>query len=61
MNHLGDSQNTYALWEATPLVALDTYEHAYFSDYGVNRGQYIDAFFENMKWEVVEKRFTALT
>lgn len=57
MNHIGDSQNTYALWGATPLVALDTYEHAYFTDYGINRGQYIDAFFENIDWKVVEKTF----
>lgn len=60
MNHIGDSQNTYALWETTPLVALDTYEHAYFGDYGINRGQYIDAFFENMNWKVVEKTFQSL-
>lgn len=57
MNHIGDSQNTYSFWGATPLVALDTYEHAYFGDYGINRGQYIDAFFENMNWEIVEKQF----
>lgn len=57
MNHIGDSQNTYALWETTPLVALDTYEHAYFGDYGINRAHYIDAFFENMNWDVVEKAF----
>ncbi len=57
MNHIGDSQNTYSFWETTPLVALDTYEHAYFGDYGINRGLYIDAFFENMNWSVVEKAF----
>jgi len=60
MNHIGDSQNTYALWETTPIVALDTYEHAYFADYGVNRGQYVEAFFENMDWSIVEKMFSKL-
>ena len=60
INHLGDSQNTYALWGTTPIVALDTYEHAYFTDYGVNRGQYIDAFLKNMKWSVVEHAFQQL-
>ncbi len=60
MNHIGDSQNTYALWGAVPLVALDTYEHAYFVDYGVNRGQYIDVFFENINWGVIEKAFMHL-
>lgn len=57
MNHIGDSQNTYALWWTRPLVALDTYEHAYFADYGVNRDQYVESFFENLDWGVVEKTF----
>jgi Fe-Mn family superoxide dismutase len=57
MNHIGDSQNTFALWWTKPIVALDTYEHAYFSDYGVNRGQYVEAFFENIDWSIVEKTF----
>ena len=60
MNHIGDSQNTYALWDTIPLVALDTYEHAYFVDYGVNRGQYVEAFFENMDWAIVEKAWEEL-
>lgn len=60
INHLGDSQNTYALWEATPILALDTYEHAYFIDYGVNRGQYVESFFENMNWKIVEEKFDQL-
>lgn len=53
VNYLGDSQNTFPMWEVEPIVALDTYEHAYFIDYGVNRGSYIDAFFENINWDVV--------
>jgi superoxide dismutase, Fe-Mn family len=57
INYLGDAQNSYPVWGATPIMALDTYEHAYFMDYGVNRGGYIDAFFENIDWAVVEKTF----
>lgn len=57
INHLGDSQNTYALWGVKPILALDTYEHAYFPDYGVNRGQYVDAFLSNLDWNIVEKNF----
>lgn len=60
INHIGDSQNTYSFWGATPIIALDTYEHAYFLDYGVNRGQYVDAFFENMNWDVAEKTFAGI-
>lgn len=56
-NYLGDSQNTYSIWKVQPILALDTYEHAYFIDYGANRGNYIDAFFENINWTVAEKNF----
>ena len=60
MNHIGDSQNTYSLWETSPLMALDTYEHAYSVDYGVNRGSYVDAFFQNINWKIVDDNFQLL-
>jgi len=56
-NYLGDAQNSYPVWEASPVLALDTYEHAYFIDYGVNRAGYIDSFFENLDWGKVSKNF----
>jgi len=52
-NYAGDAQNTYPIWNATPLVALDVYEHAYFLDYRTDRASYIDAFFNNVDWGVV--------
>ena len=52
-NYIGDAQNTFAIWNATPLVALDVYEHAYFLDYQTDRASYIDAFFKNLDWGVV--------
>jgi superoxide dismutase, Fe-Mn family len=52
-NYVGDAQNTYPIWNATPLVALDVYEHAYFLDFQTDRGAYIDAFFANLDWAVV--------
>jgi Fe-Mn family superoxide dismutase len=52
-NYLGDAQNTYPIWNATPLVALDVYEHAYFIDYQTDRASYIDAFFNNLDWDAV--------
>jgi superoxide dismutase, Fe-Mn family len=52
-NYLGDTQNTYPIWNATPLVALDVYEHAYFLDYQTDRSSYIDAFFDNLDWATV--------
>jgi superoxide dismutase, Fe-Mn family len=52
-NYVGDAQNTFPIWNATPLVALDVYEHAYFLDYQTDRGSYIDAFLNNLDWGVV--------
>ncbi len=54
-NYLGDAQNTYPIWNATVLVALDVYEHAYFADFGPARGDYIEAFFANLAWDVVSQ------
>ena len=52
-NYIGDAQNSYPVWNATPLVALDVYEHAYFLDYRTDHSSYIDAFFDNLDWSVV--------
>src|SRR3982750_3936813 len=52
-NYIGDAQNTFPVWNATPLVALDVYEHAYFMDFGTDRAAYVDAFFNNLDYDVV--------
>jgi superoxide dismutase, Fe-Mn family len=52
-NYIGDAQNTFPIWNATPLIALDVYEHAYVLDFQTDRGAYIDAFFDNLDWGVV--------
>lgn len=40
------------------LLALDLWEHAYMVDYiPAEKKSYIDAFFANLNWSVVEKRF----
>jgi len=42
------------------LFALDLWEHAYMVDYvPAEKKNYIDAFFANVNWSVVEKRFDA--
>ncbi|HXY86205.1 MAG TPA: Fe-Mn family superoxide dismutase [Gaiellaceae bacterium] len=53
-NYIGDAQNTFPVWNATPLIALDVYEHAYFLDYQTDRASYIDAFFDNLDWGTIE-------
>jgi Fe-Mn family superoxide dismutase len=42
------------------IVALDVWEHAFLLDYGASgKAKYIDAFFKNINWSVIEKRFVA--
>jgi len=59
-NYLGDAQNSYPVWGATPVLALDTYEHAYFIDFGSARAGYIDAFFNNVDWSIVGNNFDSV-
>ncbi len=54
-NYIGDTQDTYPVWHATPLVALDVYEHAYAMDYGVNRADYILSFLNCLDWNDAEQ------
>ncbi|SDF30197.1 superoxide dismutase [Sporolituus thermophilus] len=39
-----------------PLLVMDVWEHAYMPDYGLDRAAYINAFFGNIDWRVVEER-----
>jgi len=55
-NYAGDAQNTFPVWNAVPILALDVYEHAYYLDYGVARAAYIDAFFRNLDWDAIGAR-----
>ena len=44
------------------ILALDVWEHAYLLDYGAaGKAKYLDAFFNNLNWSVVEQRFDAVS
>ncbi|KXZ39416.1 superoxide dismutase, Fe-Mn family [Alkalithermobacter thermoalcaliphilus JW-YL-7 = DSM 7308] len=51
-----DAHDVGAIWSAYPLLVMDVYEHAYMIDFGVNRKQYIDEFFKNINWKIVNER-----
>ncbi len=39
-----------------PLLVMDAFEHAFITDYGLKRADYIEAFFKNINWGTVESR-----
>ena len=41
----------------TPILIMDVFEHAYITQFGLERNKYIDVFFNNINWETVSKRF----
>lgn len=41
---------------ATPLLVMDVFEHAYITDYGIKRADYINAFMASIDWHAVEER-----
>lgn len=41
----------------TPLLIMDVFEHAYITQFALDRAKYIDVFFNNIDWDVVSKRY----
>lgn len=49
--------HTQVLALSSPLLVMDMYEHSYHIDFGASVDRYIDAFFSNVQWEEVNRRF----
>ena len=49
------ADHTHSLAGATPVLALDMYEHSYHMDYGAAAAKYLDAFMENIHWTHVAR------
>ena len=56
MNIWVGEHNTGLLAGTEILLIMDVWEHAYMTDYGIKRADYIDKFIEVINWSVVEKR-----
>ena len=55
-NYVFESHNQNVPVLSIPLLVLDVYEHAYMIDFGIKRAAYLDVFWENVNWDVVEQR-----
>jgi Fe-Mn family superoxide dismutase len=55
--YIGDAQNTFPVWNCTPILGLDVYEHSYIRDFSTARPKYIEAFVANIDWADVSARW----
>lgn len=53
-HHVGLFANTHIL------IALDVWEHAYAMQFGINKAEYLQAFFDALDWDVIGQRFQTL-
>lgn len=51
-----DEHNINHLAGGKPLLVMDVWEHAYITEYGLNRGGYLESFYNNINWDIIEKR-----
>jgi Fe-Mn family superoxide dismutase len=46
---------------SAPILVMDLFEHAYITQYGLDRGAYINAFFSNLDWDAPLSRYDAVS
>ena len=56
-----NEHDTGILAGAASLLVMDVFEHAFLTDYGLDRGAYIAAFMKAIDWAEVENRFGGLS
>ncbi len=52
-----EKHQNLTLWGCVPLLVLDMWEHSYFLQYKTKRPEYVEAFWNIVNWNVVNKRF----
>lgn len=55
-----EKHQNLTLWGCKPLLVLDMWEHSYFLQYKSNRTEYINAFWNIVNWNEVNKRFSRI-
>lgn len=56
-NVISDEHAMGVLWMATPIVVIDTYEHAFYVDYQNRKPEYVEKFIAHIDWNEANARF----
>lgn len=56
-----DEHNINHIPGGCPLLVMDVWEHAYITEFGLDRKKYIEVFFKNINWDLVEERYKRST
>src|SRR5262245_28614276 len=56
-NVVSDEHAQGPLWLASPLVVIDTYEHAFYIDYQNKKAEYVEKFLKFIDWAEAARRY----
>ena len=55
-NVVSDEHAMGVLWMASPIIVIDTYEHAFYVDYQNRKAEYVEKFMAHIDWDEASKR-----
>jgi Fe-Mn family superoxide dismutase len=55
-----EKHQNLTMWDVTPLMACDVWEHAYYVQYQNRRSDYVDAFFALIDWPGADRRLAGV-
>ncbi len=59
-NYIIDLHDEHVPLSVTPILVIDVWEHAYTTDYEINKAAYIEAVIKNIDWNIVSRRLEAV-